>query len=137
MQDLAAQLAVEALAPGPGMRVLDACAAPGGKTLGLLSAVGDAGEVLALDVDARRLQRVRALVDALRPSAARFEARAADAADVAAWHDGRAFDAILLDAPCSATGIIRRQPDIKAHRREDDVTAVSYTHLTLPTKRIV
>lgn len=131
VQDLAAQLAVEALAVAPGARVLDACAAPGGKTLGLLSAVGDAGEVLALDVDARRLQRVRALVDALRPSAARFEAHAFDAAEVAAWHDGRAFDAILLDAPCSATGILRRQPDIKAHRREADIAVLAATQARL------
>lgn len=121
VQDLAAQLAVEALAPTPGMRVLDACAAPGGKTLGLLSAVGDSGEVQALDVDARRLAQVRALVQSTRPSAARFEARAADASQPSGWHDGRPFDAILLDAPCSATGILRRQPDIKVHRREEDI----------------
>jgi len=124
VQDLAAQLAVEALAPGPGMRVLDACAAPGGKTLGLLSAVGDAGEVLALDTVVARLERVQALIGRLLPSAARFTTRVADATAPSRWHDGRAFDAILLDAPCSATGIIRRQPDIKAHRREDDVTAL-------------
>lgn len=131
VQDVAAQLAAEALAPTPGQRALDACAAPGGKTLGLLSAVGDAGEVLALDVDATRLQRVGALVARMAPSAARFEARAADAADVAGWHDGRAFDAILLDAPCSATGIIRRQPDIKAHRREKDIAALAATQKRL------
>ena len=124
VQDLAAQLAVEALSPAPGARVLDACAAPGGKTLALLSAVGDTGAVLALDIDPQRLARVEALVASLRPSGARFEARAVDAADPARWHDGRAFDAILLDAPCSATGILRRQPDIKAHRREADVAAL-------------
>lgn len=131
VQDLAAQLAVEALAPAPAQRVLDACAAPGGKTLGLLSAVGDAGDVLALDVDAKRLERVRALVASLGPSQARFEAKAADAAEPECWHDGRAFDAILLDAPCSATGIIRRQPDIKAHRREDDVAVLAATQARL------
>lgn len=125
VQDLAAQLAVEALDPRPGLRVLDACAAPGGKTLGLLAAVGATGEVLALDVDARRLERLRGLVASLRPSEARFEARLADAGQPAGWHDGRGFDAILLDAPCSATGIIRRQPDIKVHRREDDVAALA------------
>ena len=131
VQDLAAQLAVEALGPVQGQRVLDACAAPGGKTLGLLSAVGDGGEVLALDVDAKRLERVRSLVQAVGPSLARFEARAADAADVESWHDGRTFDAILLDAPCSATGILRRQPDIKAHRREDDIAALAATQARL------
>ena len=131
VQDLAAQLAVEALGPVQGQRVLDACAAPGGKTLGLLSAVGDGGEVLALDVDAKRLERVCALVESLRPSPARFEAKAADAAEPSRWHDGGAFDAILLDAPCSATGILRRQPDIKAHRREDDVAVLAATQARL------
>jgi 16S rRNA (cytosine967-C5)-methyltransferase len=131
VQDLAAQLAVEALGPLQGQRVLDACAAPGGKTLGLMSAVGDGGEVLALDVDAKRLERVRSLVQAVSPSRASFEARAADAAEVGSWHDGRAFDAILLDAPCSATGILRRQPDIKAHRREDDIAVLAATQARL------
>ncbi len=131
VQDLAAQLAAEALVPAPGARVLDACAAPVGKTLGLLSAVGDAGEVRALDVDAKRLARVEALVASLRPSAARFAANVADAAEPARWHDGRPFDALLLDAPCSATGILRRQPDIKAHRREADVAALAATQARL------
>lgn len=131
VQDLAAQLAVEALAPSPGQRVLDACAAPGGKTLGLLSAVGDAGEVLALDVDAKRLERVCSLVASLRPSKAHFETKAADAAEPSRWHDGRDFDAILIDAPCSATGILRRQPDIKAHRREDDIAVLAETQARL------
>jgi 16S rRNA (cytosine967-C5)-methyltransferase len=131
VQDLAAQLAVEALGPVQGQRVLDACAAPGGKTLGLLSAVGDGGEVLALDVDAKRLDRVGALVASLQPSRARCATKAADATEPARWHDGRAFDAILLDAPCSATGILRRQPDIKAHRREDDIAVLAATQARL------
>jgi 16S rRNA (cytosine967-C5)-methyltransferase len=96
-----------------------------------MSGVGDGGEVLALDVDAKRLERVRSLVQAVGPSCARFEARAADAADVESWHDGRMFDAILLDAPCSATGILRRQPDIKVHRREDDVAVLAATQARL------
>lgn len=87
--------------------------------------------MLALDVDAKRLERVRALVASLRPSLARFEAKAADAAEPALWHDGRPFDAILLDAPCSATGIVRRQPDIKAHRREDDIAVLAATQARL------
>jgi 16S rRNA (cytosine967-C5)-methyltransferase len=131
VQDLAAQLAVEALSPAPGARVLDACAAPGGKTIGLLAAVGESGVVFALDVEAKRLDRVCALVDALQPSRATFGVRVADATDVGRWHDGRAYDAILLDAPCSATGILRRQPDIKAHRREEDVAALVATQARL------
>lgn len=121
VQDLSAQLAVEALAPSIGARALDACAAPGGKTVGLCAAVGDSGEVWAVDADASRLARVGTLLAALRPSTARLHLRAADAGEPAAWHDGLGFDAILLDAPCSATGIIRRQPDIKAHRRGTDI----------------
>jgi 16S rRNA (cytosine967-C5)-methyltransferase len=119
VQDLAAQLAVEALSAQPGMRVLDACAAPGGKTLGLMSAVGDTGEVWAVDVDARRLAKVTELVETLAPSAAGWHALAVDAASLP--EDLGLFDAILLDAPCSATGILRRQPDIKTHRRDEDI----------------
>lgn len=125
VQDGAAQLAVAALAPQPGERVLDACAAPGGKTAQLLEAVGAAGQVLALDVDARRLARVGETLRRLRRLDARVQLQAADAADTGRWWDGRAFDAILVDAPCSATGIIRRQPDIKWHRRPEDIPALA------------
>jgi len=121
VQDVAAQLAVEALAPSPGMRVLDACAAPGGKTVQLCAAVGDSGEVWAVDSEPKRLSRMVSTLRHLAPSTAMLHTRAANAADVARWSDGGPFDAILLDAPCSASGIIRRQPDIKAHRQSDDI----------------
>lgn len=124
VQDGAAQLAVEALSPQPGMRVLDACAAPGGKTAQLVEAIGTGGHVLALDVDARRLARVRDTLQRLNLMDDRVQLRAGDASDPASWWDGQLFDAILLDAPCSATGVIRRQPDIKWHRRADDVTTL-------------
>ncbi|HEX5755862.1 MAG TPA: 16S rRNA (cytosine(967)-C(5))-methyltransferase RsmB [Arenimonas sp.] len=124
VQDGAAQLAVDALAPLPGMRVLDACAAPGGKTAQLREAVGDSGLVLALDVDARRLARVRDTLQRLQLRDDRVQLHAGDAGEPARWWDGQAFDAILLDAPCSATGVIRRQPDIKWHRRADDIAAL-------------
>jgi len=124
VQDGAAQLAVQALAPGPGERVLDACAAPGGKTAQLAEALVE-GELLALDIESRRLQQVLQHLDRLGLASPNVRTAVADAADTDAWWDGRPFDAILLDAPCSATGIIRRQPDIKWHRRADDIPALA------------
>jgi 16S rRNA (cytosine967-C5)-methyltransferase len=121
VQDGAAQLAVEALGLRATDRVLDACTAPGGKAAQIAESVGAQGSLLALDADAARLARVRETLARLRLESPRIELRAADAADVPAWWDGVAFDAILLDAPCSATGIIRRQPDIKWHRRAEDI----------------
>lgn len=123
VQDGAAQGVADALAPPPGARVLDACAAPGGKAAHLLER--DPGlRLTALDVDATRLNTVRSGLARLRLGA---DARllAADASDLAAWWDGTPFDAVLLDAPCSATGIVRRQPDVLMHRRETDIAAVT------------
>ncbi|WP_242003070.1 16S rRNA (cytosine(967)-C(5))-methyltransferase RsmB, partial [Vulcaniibacterium tengchongense] len=121
VQDASAQLVAEALAPAPGARVLDACAAPGGKAAHLLER--DPGlRLLALDVDPVRLERVRATLARLRLDGATL--RAADAADPGAWWDGAPFDAVLLDAPCSATGVIRRQPDVLRHRRAADLDAL-------------
>ena len=117
VQDEAAQLPVEQLAAPDGGRVLDACAAPGGKTGQILEAFPNA-RVTALDLSARRLDRVR---DALRRIGAEAELVQGDAAEPAAWWDGEPFDAILLDAPCSASGILRRQPDVKWHRRRTDL----------------
>lgn len=125
VQDGAAQLAVLALDPQPGERVLDACAAPGGKTAQIAERLGDTGELLALDVEARRLQQVGQLLDRLGLASPRLQLQVADAAEAAVWWDGRGFDAILLDAPCSATGIIRRQPDIKWHRRASDIPVLA------------
>ena len=122
VQDAAAQLAVQALAPVAGERVLDACAAPGGKTAQIAERIGE-GKVVGIDIDARRLRQVGDLLARLGLED-RVSLRAADAADTAAWWSGQPFDAILLDAPCSATGIIRRQPDIKWHRRASDIPAL-------------
>ena len=104
----------------PGARVLDACAAPGGKTAHLLERADL--DLLALDSDPVRLQRVQETLNRLGLQA---ELKAADARDTAAWWDGRPFDAILLDAPCSASGIVRRHPDVRWLRRADDVTALA------------
>jgi 16S rRNA (cytosine967-C5)-methyltransferase len=129
VQDAAAQLAVQALAPAAGERVLDACAAPGGKTAQLAEGIGT-GKVVGLDIDARRLRQVGQLLARLGLED-RVALRAADATDTAAWWSGQPFDAILLDAPCSATGIIRRQPDIKWHRRAADVAPLVATQARL------
>ena len=119
VQDGAAQLAVDLLQASDGMRVLDACAAPGGKTAHLLERARV--HVLALDVDAGRLQRTGENLARLGLHA---ELRQGNAADPGAWWDGKPFDRILLDAPCSATGVIRRHPDIKLHRRASDVATL-------------
>jgi 16S rRNA (cytosine967-C5)-methyltransferase len=118
VQDVAAQRAAGFLDLVPGQRVLDACAAPGGKTGHILESCPGLDEVWALDRDPRRLARVRANLDRLG-LAARLVA--GDATRPEAWWDGRPFDRILLDAPCSAVGVIRRHPDIKLLRRPEDV----------------
>ena len=123
VQDGSAQLVADAFAPSPGARVLDACAAPGGKAAHLLER-DPALRLLALDVEPMRLRSIAATFARLSIGAT-AALRQADAADVGAWWDGRPFDAILLDAPCSATGVVRRQPDILLHRRESDIAALT------------
>ena len=120
VQDAAAQLAAPLLLGQPlqasGLRVLDACAAPGGKTARLL----EWADVLvtALDIDASRCERIH---QTLQRQGLIARVLANDAADVATWWDGVPFDAILLDAPCSASGIVRRHPDIRWLRRDTDI----------------
>jgi len=121
VQDGAAQLAQQLLAVQPGMRVLDACAAPGGKTAHLLEATEGLSELTAVDIDPTRLERVAENLTRLGLTALLVSA---DVADTKAWWDGRQFNRILLDAPCSATGVIRRHPDIKILRRDEDIEAL-------------
>jgi 16S rRNA (cytosine967-C5)-methyltransferase len=117
VQDLAAQCVQFPLALAPGLRVLDACAAPGGKTA--LMAEREANlELLAVDADAQRLARVR---ENLERGALKAELLHADAARPAAWWDGKPFDRILLDAPCSALGVIRRHPDIRVRKSPAEI----------------
>ena len=116
----AAPLLLGAAALPPGAHVLDACAAPGGKTAHLLE-LADL-DLLALDHDARRLERVRGTLQRLHLNAALM---ASDASQPATWWNGRLFDAILLDAPCSASGIVRRHPDIRWLRRETDLATLA------------
>ncbi len=128
VQDAAAQLAAPLLDVQPGMRVLDACAAPGGKTGHLLECAPDL-DLTALDQDAARLERVQENLTRLGLKARLV---AGDARQPADWWDGAPYDRILLDAPCSATGVIRRHPDIKLLRRDSDIAALAgQQHLLL------
>ena len=122
VQDAAAQLAAPWLLAEGGGRVLDACAAPGGKTGHLLELLGPDGNLTAIDSDAKRLEGVRQNLDRLGQNATVL---VADASNPGGWWDKRGFDRILLDAPCSATGVIRRHPDIKLLRRETDIKSMA------------
>ena len=122
VQDEAAQLAADLLDLASAQRVLDACAAPGGKTCHLLEAQPGLAEVIALDLEPGRLARVQENLDRLQLEATLI---AADGRDVVHWWDGKPFQRILLDAPCSATGVIRRHPDIKLTRQADDISALA------------
>ena len=122
VQDGAAQLAARWLMRGEPRRVLDACAAPGGKSGHLLELGGDALDLTAVDSDAKRLDRVRDNHGRIGGDATIV---VGDASKPEEWWDGAPFDAILLDAPCSATGVIRRHPDIKLLRRDADIEALS------------
>jgi 16S rRNA (cytosine967-C5)-methyltransferase len=128
VQDAGAQLAAPwlladgGLVADGGLRVLDACAAPGGKTCHLRELLGQEVDLTAIDIEESRLQRVRENLD--RQGFAATVA-AADASDLNSWWDGTPFDRILLDAPCSATGVIRRHPDIKVLRRDADIAALA------------
>ena len=121
VQDAGAQLAATLLDPQPGNRVLDACAAPGGKTAHILETQPQIAGITALDVDEKRIALLRATLSRLALEATVIQA---DAAKTETWWDGRPFDRILLDAPCSATGVIRRHPDIKRLKLPAQVPAL-------------
>ena len=124
VQDAAAQMAAPLLVEGfsqeRGLRILDACAAPGGKTGHLLELVD--GEVVALEIDPRRTVRIEQNLARLGQQA---RVLTADAARPQDWWDGQLFDAILLDAPCTASGIVRRHPDVRWLRRESDIAQLA------------
>lgn len=125
VQDAAAQQAAMLLDAKGNERILDACAAPGGKTahiLERLAAANQQAEVVALDVDGERLSRVEENLDRLGLQAA---VAVGDASTPDEWWDGKLFDRILLDAPCSATGVIRRHPDIRLLRRDSDIAQLA------------
>ena len=129
VQDGAAQLAAELLATGAGEAILDACAAPGGKTAHILESQPELQEVVAIDVEPQRLERV---TENLQRLGVQARLVCDDASEPARWWDGQPFDRILLDAPCSASGVIRRHPDIKLLRRETDIpTLMALQHKLL------
>lgn len=128
VQDAAAQLASRLLAPAAGQRVLDACAAPGGKTGHLLELVDGDIDLLALDQDPQRLRMVDETLQRLGLTA---RTQAADAARPAEWWDGKPFQRIMLDTPCSGSGVIRRHPDIKLLRRPSDINDLTGRQKTL------
>lgn len=121
VQDTAAQLAAELLDVQPGHRVLDVCAAPGGKTAHILESQTRLQELVAVDIDEARLQRVQDNCQRLGLQATLVVGDATKPQD---WWDGKPFDRILLDAPCSALGVIRRHPDIKLLRKPQDISAL-------------
>lgn len=128
VQDAGAQLAAPLLECKPGMRVLDACAAPGGKTGHLAELVPDLAELVAVDVDPRRLNRVQENLQRLGRTATLV---VADVREPGTFWDGKPFDRILVDAPCSSTGVIRRHPDIKLLRRPGDLATLAGTQLAI------
>lgn len=121
VQDGAAQMAATLLDLKPGLRILDACCAPGGKTSHILEQEPQLDECVALDIDTLRLTRVQENMNRLQLEATLCQG---DAANPDTWWDGEPFDRILLDAPCSATGVIRRHPDIKYLRTPEEVATI-------------
>lgn len=122
VQDAAAQIAAPWLLMGGGSRILDACAAPGGKTGHLLELASPDSVLTAIELDPQRLASIHENLERLRLDATVL---AADASKPKEWWDGQPFDRILLDAPCSASGVIRRHPDIKLLRRASDIEALA------------
>lgn len=121
VQDGAAQLAAPLLDLSAGLRVLDVCAAPGGKLMHILEICPDLKEAVAVDIASERVNKIH---DNLVRSGLNAKVLTADAAHPEGWWDGQGFDRILLDAPCSATGVIRRHPDIKVLRKPADIDAL-------------
>lgn len=128
VQDAASQIAVDLIDPQAGMRVLDACAAPGGKTAHLLERESKLRKLVALDVSVERLGRLRENLDRLGLQATVV---AGDALNPPQWWDGVLFDRILVDSPCSATGVLRRHPDIKFLRRSSDIEEMAKRQLQM------
>ncbi len=133
VQDAGAQVAAYLLDAQPGERILDACAAPGGKTGHILEHTAGLAELVALDSAPARMERVASNLARLGRTATMVTA---DLAGEPTWWDGKPFDRILLDAPCSATGVIRRHPDIKLLRRAGDISGMAETQLNLLRKAL-
>lgn len=130
VQDEASQLAVQLLELKPDLKVLDACAAPGSKSCHILEVEPALKNLLCLDIDQKRLDMIS---DNLHRLGLLAQCLPADANDTDGWWDGTPYDRILLDAPCSATGVIRRHPDIKLLRRDEDIAKLAARQLRLLT----
>jgi len=128
VQDESAQLAVDLLDLQAGQHILDACAAPGGKLAHMLEAMPTLASAIALDISPKRLESVKQNLTRLSLNAVCV---AGDASAPQDWFDGKHFDRILLDAPCSATGVVRRHPDIKVLRMDEDIAALAHKQLQL------
>merc|ERR1712000_85382 len=128
VQDGAAQLAAPLLDAQPGERILDCCAAPGGKSAHILERTTGLAQLIALDSEASRLTRMTENLQRLQLHA---NLVCADAAELDSWWDGNCFDRILLDAPCSATGVIRRHPDIRWLRKSADIEVLQALQASL------
>jgi 16S rRNA (cytosine967-C5)-methyltransferase len=122
VQDESSQLIPELLQLAPGQRVLDACAAPGGKTCHILESQPQLGSMTAIELVAGRAAKIQENLTRLKLKA---EVKVADANALDSWWDGQTFDRILLDAPCSATGILRRHPDIKVLRTPENIAELN------------
>lgn len=129
IQDTAAQLAAPLLRLAAGQRVLDVCAAPGGKTLHILESEPDLESLVAVDIDGQRLTKLQE--NLARIGRRRVKIITADAGQASLWWDNEPFDRILLDAPCSASGVIRRHPDIKILRQPTDIKALCIRQQTI------
>lgn len=121
VQDLAAQLTAQTLELKPGLRVLDACAAPGGKTAHIAEIEPNLEKLVAIEIDSERAKLIQDNFKRLQLNTKPLQLHIADATDVSTWYDGQLFDRILIDAPCTGTGVIRRHPDIKLLKRESDI----------------
>lgn len=128
VQDFAAQFAAPLLDLATGQRILDACAAPGGKTAHIYETQPELGALLALESSKRRVETLKSTIGRLQVAC---EIVHADAADTKQWWDGRPFDRVLLDVPCSATGVIRRHPDIKLLRKPEQIAQFAETQARL------
>ena len=128
IQDLAAQLAVELLDLKPNHNVLDACAAPGGKSAHILESEPKIKTLTAIEKDKIRAEKLHGTLDRLKLHA---NIKVENIVNIAAWWNGKKFDRILFDAPCSATGVIRRHPDIKLLRTMDEITAINKLQMKL------
>lgn len=128
VQDGAAQLAATLLDLQKGNRVLDVCAAPGGKLTHILECERDLSECVAVEIDRNRMESIH---ENLKRARVQATCICSDANDLAAWWDGQFFDRILLDAPCSASGVLRRHPDIKLLRQPEDIKALAKTQRRL------